>query len=82
MPNSEPSIVSDMLVPEYAFGSRQKRMENFNLLVEFLQKWKKTDPDLRNSRNVAGRFCNVNFQYGYVSRNDICEQALMKVNLL
>lgn len=82
MPNSEVSTVSDMLVSEYAYGSRQKRMENFNALVEFLQKWKKTNPDLNTCQLVAERFCNLNFQYGYVSRNDICQQALMKVNLL
>ena len=76
MPNSEPVLA------EYAYGSRQKRIENFNALVEFLETWKKTKPDLNNSRQVAERFCNMNFQYGYVSRNDIVQQALMKVRLL
>ncbi len=76
MPNSEPTLVG------HAFGSRQKRMENFNALVEFLITWKKTKPDLNTSQQVAERFCNMNFQYGYVSRNDIVQQALMKVNLL
>ena len=76
MPNSEPTLVG------YAYGSRQKRMENFNALVEFLITWKKTNPDLKKSQVIAERFCNVNFQYGYVSRNDIVQQALMKVNLL
>ena len=83
MPNSEPRTVSDTLAgPELRYGSRQKRMENFNALVEFLEKWKKTNPDLDKSQQIAERFCNLNFQYGYVSRNDIVEQALMKVNLL
>ena len=76
MPNSEPTLV------RYAYGSRQKRMENFNALVEFLITWKKTNPDLNTSQQVAERFCNMNFQYGYVSRNDIIQQALMKVSLL
>lgn len=76
MPNSEPMLV------EYAYGSRQKRIENFNALVEFLTNWIKTKPDLNKSQQIAERFCNMNFQYGYVSRNDICQQALMKVNLL
>ena len=60
MPNSEP-------IQEYAYGSRQKRIENLNALVEFLKKWKETDPDLDTSQQVAERFCNMNFQYGYVS---------------
>ena len=83
MPNSEP-------IQEYAYGSRQKRMENFTALVEFLEKWKASVGNVKNTNaknldnasQVAERFCNVNFQYGYVSRNDICQQALMKVNLL
>jgi len=82
MPNSEPKLVGATLVVEYAYGSRQKRMENFVALVDFLEKWQKTNPNLEKAQQVAERFCNMNFQYGYVSRNDICEQALMKVNLL
>ena len=78
MPNSEPVLD----VPEYAYGSAQKRSENLNALVDFLKKWKKTNPDLSQSRKVADRFCCMNFQYGYVSRNDICQHALMIVNLL
>jgi Fe-S cluster assembly ATPase SufC len=74
MPNSEPKI--------YPFGSRQKRIENFNALVEFLLAWKKGRENLDNAQAIAERFCNVNFQYGYVSRNDIVIQALMKANLL
>ena len=77
MPNSEPSAFG------YAVGSRQKRMENFNALVEFLQNWKKSpgfDPYKQNQ--VSERFCDVNFQYGHVTKKDIVEQALMKVNLL
>ena len=78
MPNSEPKI--------YPFGSRQKRIENFNALVEFLLAWKKTYNGGGDrtvvAQAIAERFCNVNFQYGYVSRNDIVIQALMKVNLL
>jgi len=77
MPNSE---------PKYAVGSRQKRMENFNALVEFLQKWKNSQkPDGTFSGSpvrIAERFCDVNFQYGHVTKKDITEQALMKVNLL
>ena len=91
MPNSEPSIVAklrnpltktNVLLGLWKYGSRQKRMENFNALVEFLETWKKTNPNLDKSQEVAERFCNMNFQYGYVSRNDIVMQALMKVNLL
>lgn len=89
MPNSIPSTVSDTLVEtEYAYGSAQKRRENFKTLVEFLDKWKHNPNNLdsnngvSNCFKVAERFCNLNFQYGYVSRKDICEQALMKVGLL
>jgi len=76
MPNSEPKV--------YPYGSRQKRMENFEALVNFLQKWKANHSDLdkANPIKVAERFCDMNFQYGYVTKKDITEQALMKVNLL
>jgi len=75
MPNFEPKA-------NYLYGSRQKRLENFDALVNFLEKWKKTTNNHDSSLKVATRFCNVNMQYGYVSRNDIIQQALMKVNLL
>ena len=75
MPNLEPKV--------YPYGSRQKRMENFEALVEFLTKWKKqADLTKTNPVKVAERFCDVNFQYGYVTKKDITEQALMKVNLI
>jgi hypothetical protein len=58
-------------------------MENFEALVEFLTKWKKqADLTKTNPVKVAERFCDVNFQYGYVTKKDITEQALMKVNLI
>ena len=82
MPNSEPNAFG------YAVGSRQKRMENFTALVEFLNKWKVSQQkDGRktttvNPVRIAERFCDVNFQYGHVTKKDIVEQALMKVNLL
>ena len=86
MPNSKPTMTTEPAVNkkiQYAYGSRQKRVENFNVLVEFLEKWKNSPAiETENSQLVAERFCNVNFQYGYVSRNDIIQQALMKVNLL
>ena len=72
MPNLEPKV--------YPYGSRQKRMENFNALVEFLKKWKENNKG--NPVKVAERFCDMNFQYGYVTKKDITEQALMKVNLI
>ncbi len=79
MPNLEPKV--------YPYGSRQKRMENFKALVDFLQNWKKSHlesgkdiPD--NYIAIAERFCDMNFQYGYVTKKDITEQALMKVNLI
>jgi len=79
VPNLEPTLEKT----EYAYGSRQKRIENFNALVEFLENWKKsTDCEFEKCQLVAERFCNLNFQYGYVSRNDICQQALMKVGLI
>jgi hypothetical protein len=76
VPNSEPKV--------YPYGSRQKRIENFNALVEFLNTWKNKDPepDFNKSRQVAERFCDMKFQYGYVTKKDITEQALMKVNLI
>jgi hypothetical protein len=75
VPNLEPKV--------YPYGSRQKRMENFEALVEFLTKWKKqADLTKTNPVKVAERFCDVNFQYGYVTKKDITEQALMKVNLI
>tara|TARA_Y100000310_G_scaffold229753_1_gene232175 strand:- start:215 stop:403 length:189 start_codon:yes stop_codon:yes gene_type:complete len=62
-------------------------MENFNALVKFLQNWKESQqkdgkdiPD--NYVAIAERFCDMNFQYGYVTKKDITEQALMKVNLI
>ena len=87
MPNSEPNTleVSEMVEnpkSEYPYGSRQKRIENFNALVEFLETWKKTTDQHDKCQVIAERFCNLNFQYGYVSRNDIVQQALMKANLI
>ena len=79
VPNLEPTLEKT----EYAYGSRQKRIENFNALVEFLTAWKNQDDcHFEKAQAVAERFCNLNFQYGYVSRNDICQQALMKVGLI
>ncbi len=79
MPNSEPKV--------YPYGSRQKRMENFKALVEFLQSWKESQNKQEKNTDdicvkVAERFCDMNFQYGYVTKKDITEQALMKVNLI
>ena len=74
MPNLEPT--------EHRYGSRQKRIENFNALVEFLETWKKTTENYDKAQAIAERFCNLNFQYGYVSRNDLVQQALMKANLI
>ena len=77
MPNSEPNAI------EYAVGSRQKRMQNLQLLVEFLTNWKESSSfNPSNQNKIAERFCDVNFQYGHVTKKDICEQALMKVDLL
>ena len=78
VPNLEPSIEKT----EYPYGSRQKRIENFNALVKFLETWKKTTDHYENCQAIAERFCNLNFQYGYVSRNDLVQQALMKVKLI
>jgi len=77
MPNSEPAIY-------VKYGSRQKRMDNFTELVNFLHDWKKsqTEPSLIQGVKVAERFCDVHFQYGHVSKKDITQQALMKVDLL
>ena len=62
-------------------------MQNFEALVNFLQTWK--DSQQKQEKNtddicvkVAERFCDMNFQYGYVTKKDITEQALMKVNLI
>ena len=80
MPNSEPKV--------YPYGSRQKRMENFEALVNFLRKWKASQEKvcegkvITNPVKIAERFCDMNFQYGYVTKKDITEQALMKVNLI
>ena len=78
MPNLEPSIEKT----EFPYGSRQRREMNFNALVEFIETWKKTTNDLSKAQVIAERFCNLNFQYGYVSRNDIIQQALMKEGLI
>ena len=78
MPNLEPSIEKT----EFPYGSRQRREMNFNALVEFIETWKKTTNGLSKAQVIAERFCNLNFQYGYVSRNDIIQQALMKVGLI
>ena len=86
MPNLEPKIrfaLDKQIEPKiYPYGSRQKRMENFNALVKFLEVWKKSTEEYEKAQAVAERFCNLNFQYGYVSRNDIVQQALMKVGLI
>jgi len=80
MPNSEPSTQE---LRQYLNGSRQKRAENLQKLVDFLQKWKtsggmetNTTPD-----EIATRFCHKNFDYGYVTRRDIVEHALIKSDL-
>jgi hypothetical protein len=82
MPNSEPST-EDVTI-DVKYGSRQKRMDNFTELVNFLHDWKKsqTSPSMIQGIKVAERFCDVHFQYGHVSKKDITQQALMKVNLL
>ena len=83
MPNLEPNEYP----LDYPYGSRQKRMQNFEALVNFLQTWK--DSQQKQEKNtddicvkVAERFCDMNFQYGHVTKKDITEQALMKVNLI
>ena len=80
MPNLEPTSVTI----DVKYGSRQKRMENFTELVNFLHEWKKsqTEPNFIEGVKVAERFCDVHFQYGHVTKKDITEQALMKVNLI
>ena len=87
VPNLEPNPNAQHRFVEYPYGSRQKRMQNFEALVKFLQTWK----ELQNKQNmetdeicvkVAERFCDLNFQYGHVTKKDITEQALMKVNLI
>ena len=82
MPNSEPS--TEGVTIDVKYGSRQKRMDNFTELVKFLREWKKsqTEPSLLQGVKLAERFCDVHFQYGHVTKKDITEQALMKVNLL
>ena len=84
MPNLEPNPNAQHRFVEYPYGSRQKRMQNFEALVKFLQKWKEMhkDPTWVKGIKVAERFCDVNFQYGHVTKKDITEQALMKVNLI
>lgn len=59
-------------------------MQNFEALVKFLQKWKEMQKNPRwvEGIKVAERFCDMNFQYGHVTKKDITEQALMKVNLI
>jgi hypothetical protein len=79
VPNLEPV--------NYPYGSRQKRIENFNALVEFLKEWKESQKKVDGNTDdicvkVAERFCDMNFQYGHVTKKDITEQALMKVNLI
>ena len=87
MPNLEPISDAQHRFVEYPYGSRQKRMQNLELLVNFLQTWKESQ--IKQEKNtddicvkVAERFCDMNFQYGHVTKKDITEQALMKVNLI
>ena len=89
MPNLEPSIDPNAQhrFIEYPYGSRQKRMQNFEALVDFLQKWKESQQKVNAETDdicvkVAERFCDANFQYGHVTKKDITIQALMKVNLI
>ncbi len=87
VPNLEPNPNAQHRFVEYPYGSRQKRMQNFNALVEFLEKWKKSQAELHKETEsicvaIAERFCDMNFQYGHVTKKDITEQALMKVNLI
>jgi len=87
VPNLEPNPDAQHRFVEYPYGSRQKRMQNLELLVNFLQTWKESQ--IKQEKNtddicvkVAERFCDMNFQYGQVTKKDITEQALMKVNLI
>ena len=84
MPNLEPNPNAQHRFVQYPYGSRQKRMENFEALVNFLQKWKSSPSNSGEIKavKVAERFCDMNFQYGHVTKNDIVQQALMKVNLI
>ena len=87
VPNLVPNPNAQHRFVEYPYGSRQKRMQNFDALVEFLEKWKKSQAELHKETEsicvaIAERFCDMNFQYGHVTKKDITEQALMKVNLI
>ena len=87
MPNLEPNPNAQHRFVEYPYGSRKKRMQTFEALVKFLQTWKESQNKQGKNTDeicvkVAERFCNMNFQYGNVTKKDITEQALMKVNLI
>jgi hypothetical protein len=87
VPNSEPNPNAQHRFVDYPYGSRQKRMQNFDALVEFLEKWKQSMQKCNKETEnicvaIAERFCDMNFQYGHVTKKDITEQALMKVNLI
>jgi hypothetical protein len=72
----------DPLEPAFKVGSRQRREENLRQIVSFLESVKKTTSHSENEwRKVAERFSDTHFQYGYVTRKDISEQALILTNL-
>ena len=73
MPNLDPK--------KNSYGSRQKRIENFEALVNFLLQWKKNEQK-GSAEKTAHRFCDMHFQYGTVTKKDITQQALMTVGLL
>ena len=72
----------DPLAPAFKVGSRQRREENLRQIVSFLESLKKTTSHSATEwRKLAERFSNTHFQYGYVTRKDITEQALILTTL-
>ena len=86
MPNLEPNPNAQHRFVEYPkVGSRQKREENLAALINFLQEWRVNAGDqIENgiAIKVAERFCDMNFKYGYATKKDITEQALIHCDLM
>ena len=86
MPNSE-QLTATFRCPNCGFkdslhpyGSKQRREQNFNTLVEFLKENNACTPN--NAHEIANSFCDRHFRYCHNTKKDIIEQALITTGLL
>ena len=86
MPNSE-QLQATFSCPNCGFkdslhpyGSKQRREQNFQTLVDFLKANCSITP--QNAHAIANNFCDRHFRYCGNTKKDIVEQALLKTGLL